>query len=479
MGQGHILDASTFALWRCDEMPTADTLQAPDSSGNNRNAAAASLAEAGQLRPLGPAGQFVRYFDGTDDVFTRAQDAATTALLKTTAFTVQAFIRWESGATRCIFAHASSGESTATNIQFRWLLRTTGTEIMWETGSGGTDVIHTTSVAVVPPIGTWSHVAVVKTATHLRFYIDGAFIEEIAYVGAQPTGGTSNLFRIGDQSPGSLSFRGGMKDLKLSDKTYTDGEIAAEAALLNTTFELPVDANTHALYRLNENSGALIDSGPNAMHLVPATDSLLIHGLEALCADNGKAVYVNATRAVGEVNAASIALNTALKLPFTFECWIVLGVPWTEERGLWVFGDPGSILAVDNFLSVDILANRTFRWWSEYGTDLDDTRTTSYALPHGRHHLAFRKEAEYTFSGNPVYDVDIFVDGVFQETISAVRQYASGASGIFQLGVATSLSFKGQLDDIRISTVARSDAEILESYQRGTGGNLLIPIEEL
>ncbi len=470
---GHAINDDTFACWRMDELPAGSVMDCPDSGAGDRDAAAASLTAAGQIRALGPTGQVVRAFDGSDDTILRAQDSATTALLKTTALTIQCFVYLTSLSTsRTIVSYGTSGESTATNYQIRWDITSTAQRVFWETGSGGTDVTTSATSLSAVSLNTWHHLAIVKNGTGIRFYVDGVFTEQITYAGSQPTGGTSCQLAIGSDNATQFWWVGRLKDLKISDKTYSDSEIATEAALLSTTFELPVDANTHALWRMNENFIGLIDSGPRAMHLAQVTETALFHGLDGLVRDDGSSIYFNDTYVQGEVDSNASDLNTALKLPFTIECWVNIGIPWTSSHGLWVFGDPGSTLANLNFLSVDINSDRTFKWWSEYGTDADDTRNTTYVLPYGRHHLGFRKGAEYTSGGNAVYDVDIFVDGVLEETIVAVRQYANGTAGWWQLGHGSANAgpfYRGQLDDFIIYEVARTDEEIAADFEDGAG----------
>ncbi len=153
---------------------------------------------------------------------------------------------------------------------------------------------------------------------------------------------------------------------------------------------------------------------------------------------------------------------------FTFESWINIAViPETDGGGtLFVFGDPGEgrrPLYVDAF-GGELSGSLTAEWWDdglgEYWHD------SAYDLPElaagSWVHVAIRVRPTEPGIGS----VDLFLNGQVKYTWDGVLLQA-GTGTVPSLMVGE--SFDGLIDDTRISSIARTDAEIIESYQRGMG----------
>jgi hypothetical protein len=137
--------------------------------------------------------------------------------------------------------------------------------------------------------------------------------------------------------------------------------------------------------------------------------------------------------------------------------------------GLWCFSDPGNGAANLNFLAIDILGTGQIQWWSEYATDADSTVVSTATVPAtGVFHLALRRNA----STGTTHTVSMFINGDLVDTLTGIQNYTGGNSpaSFFTLGYGAYEGgnyFRGYMDDVRFSNIARLDAEILESYERG------------
>lgn len=128
----------------------------------------------------------------------------------------------EAGIARGPFSHLLSGETEATNslYEFRW--DTTGKLIVgWEYGGGTNVAVTTTGIYLKPK--SWVHYGVVRdtTAKTVKFFINGALVETVAY-SDNPTGGTSGILSMGS---GATSYVGGISEFCIWNKQRTDVEM--------------------------------------------------------------------------------------------------------------------------------------------------------------------------------------------------------------------------------------------------------------
>lgn len=124
-------------------------------------------------------------------------------------------------------------------------------------GKGLTPI--TASMAIT--VGEWHHVALVQTASAIELFYDG---ESVASTALEPPGEKFGNFRLGGgRAPG---FEGYWADVRIS-------KIARYTGTFPPKRQLDSDAETVALWRLDESSGqVLCDSGPNGV--VGAAESL-------------------------------------------------------------------------------------------------------------------------------------------------------------------------------------------------------------
>ncbi len=174
------------------------------------------------------------------------------------------------------------------------------------------------------------------------------------------------------------------------------------------------------------------------------------------------------------------ALGTALNGDWTYEGWVYLDNTFNTTAVLFVYNGL-NFSAVDNdviLAEVGVGSDRKIRWyqWHSWTPANNFTEGVSGAvLPTGQFtHVAVSRTAQ----GGNQFTYRIYVNGALDNTttnVAGISYAVTGANHYIGLGCYTVNSglgyggavLNGRLDDTRISKVARSDAEILQSYQRG------------
>jgi hypothetical protein len=175
-------------------------------------------------------------------------------------------------------------------------------------------------------------------------------------------------------------------------------------------------------------------------------------------------------------------VRAALLADFTFEGWFILTLKSEPAfvHGIFSHGDAGSEVHANNYFAamVDETGTLTVDFEHGAGSSADAVASSAPgAVPFGvPAHIAVRK----TMTGAS-WTCDIFVDGE-NVTAGANTGLTNGDGSdnsevcCFTLcrGQTSGNQFNGVIDDARLSGMARTDAEILESYHRGLG--LITPV---
>jgi hypothetical protein len=75
-------------------------------------------------------------------------------------------------------------------------------------------------------LNTWHHVCMVRSATQVKFYIDGAYVNVVSATGTPNSGGTQNV-NIGSQANGNYAhLNGKLSQVKMYDRALDVTEIA-------------------------------------------------------------------------------------------------------------------------------------------------------------------------------------------------------------------------------------------------------------
>lgn len=226
----------------------------------------------------GPAdGTFARLFDPTH-ALTPAKGASTADLAMAQGqWTIEAYVRTTAiGSNQCVFSIAgdtSSDASAISNIQMSLGINTTGKiRTIWEHLSGTNDDFASSGTSL--SANTWHHVAVVKNATHVRFYLDGVFLDQVAWSNTS-TGGSSAGWCIGcngTQASPIEKWTGRIREIRISNIARSDAEIAASHATMTTTARHEIDEDTYSIWRLGSDDDLLftVEDTPTIDNFVPA-----------------------------------------------------------------------------------------------------------------------------------------------------------------------------------------------------------------
>lgn len=495
---GHVLDEDTAALWRFNE--------AVSNQGVHGYAAFAALKESRTFVPItsaqrpwiqgGPAGaveegatpQFSVYYNQSEGgsyggMQVASIDSDFKDALKGT-YTIEYFIYLRESPTTTatiLFCGPASGVTEATNYLFNMSLNTSRQIfISWERGVNVTSSFSTT---VAIPLNAWTHVGVVVTKTGsdavIQLFVDGV-LQATSGTLVAATGGTdSSLFWLIGTTSGQ-SFKGRLADLRVSSVARDAGELlASTAAKIHED-----DEDTVEIWRFSEEPECL-DLGPYGLHLghwsstfaadaPPITDPLF-EGSEH-------------SRHMGVDSNNGLYLSCPWRKDFVD---VLQGDELTVE--FWIQYDaeiPGNVVLFElgGYTSSDTEANNaqftlsftnspeagcmTVFWEHGAGTNVSMTTTATVigtTSSQTRHHIAIKRYP----NGGGAFDVDLYVDGVFAEQIGTAVEKPTGATtkDVYSQhrfgGSFSGTAFQGKLDDMRISSVARSGGEIAASAARG------------
>jgi hypothetical protein len=493
MGQGHILDANTLALWRFDD-ELADTRGAFTDSAAVAWTTPEGVPGITDYSPI--AGQYARVFRASTTTthqgtcFARATSVADrNAWIG--SWTVEAFVRVDAlpaASFDPLFGHMDPGGADATEANNYLALIHYGSDgklkVFWEHGAGvNDDSPQVNGIGI--PAATWCHVAISKnTATkQIKFYVNGALQDTVAYVN-EPTGGSNGAWRVASDSSAAANNLGRrsnitIREIHFSNAVRGDVFIAANAARMATHGTHVTDASTYVRLDFN-NPPTALDSSSNGFHLISngaAASNVTAPGGDGvgLIGDGGRARSVFAAVLQTYFDTR---IRNALIADFTLEMWIVrglhpLGTDVNRRWGVFCHGEPGVETQDDNYIAAHVGPENFILVDVESGAGVNDNT----AAPNGTsslarvEHIAIRK----TMTG-ATWTAAIFLQGVKVHEEAGLTNYDGGTNPEtcgFQLlnGAQAIGSSNGRhvciIDDTRLSNVARSDAEILESFERG------------
>ncbi len=505
--KGHVLDTDTIGLWRFDEqfVENRGTALPQDEQGVtyamvNASATATPLGFT-SFRPAGtdtPLGQmFARKWTCAEDNSTGGDNIrltrATSGAMQTMfigSWTFDAFVRLDSlpnANSYYLLGHQGDGtnETAAHNALINLAVGTTGSlQAVWEFGAGSNEIVNLTNSILT--VGQWCYLCVVKdaVANTVTVYINGVQTDSVSYAN-EPTSGTSGTLVIGGnnaQGPASGQYGVDAAFRAVSMSTAVKGAewVAENYRRFFTTGTITKDATSFLTLNLTDQPAAY-DYSPYG-HDMQGADGA---GASNITVPVGSLIPedTGAGRAFATCTLAtwfSKVIRDAMLADFTFEAWVQIMAPVASTgNGIWHHsGDPNLETQVHNRCGGNILANGTLMMHSEVGAGAEGSpsplTSDAGAIEIGkRYHLAFRK----TMTG-PTYTAAIFANGVKVAELANIANYDGGSradSVHFYLGGGTGIAsdqavFFGFMDDARLSKVARTDDEIMESYR--TGDNL-------
>lgn len=237
--------------------------------------------------------------------------------------------------------------------------------------------------------------------------------------------------------------------------------------VLNTPGHL-LDTNTLALWRFDDTAvGTSKDDVGKYSLTASGTPPAIVTGQVG----SGRQFTHDASKYLQHLTNAgdseAIAAQNALYGDFTIETWIYLDPAFAAVGIIMVYMGTAVGSDYNALIQFFVQAARHLEIYYEHDAQISVSPTASTALvPLATWtHIAVRKTV---VAGNVT--VAFFVNGVPAGTSSGWANSDHGESGFFCVGTASILGlapFNGIIDEIRVSKIGRSDAEIMQSYKNG------------
>jgi hypothetical protein len=238
-------------------------------------------------------------------------------------------------------------------------------------------------------------------------------------------------------------LQGSLNPENLASQNSSNIKLAGNQALKTDAGILKADQYTVGLWRLNETSGTgayIKDESGNGNHGTP-TGHNVVNGF------SGKAIDFNGTTSV-----INIPTNAGLNLTgdYTLEAWVNIGsFPPSTSGIIGKYSDNGWGLNVTS----GGLANMGSHSCSNFSG-------TTVLQPGQWYHVV----GVYQESGNDY----VYVNGNLEATGSlSDGNCANDTSSVVIGQFRTGILFDGIIDEVRVSNIARSAAEIAENYRAG------------
>ena len=509
-----LLDADTLALWRFG----GQTFPVFDETGVNH---LTSFPSGGI--PLGGVGTInvgSAINDGMGWQSAAGNVAAQTALVGNANWSVEVWCtiaKRQSGngtGRKCLTAYGGATSNPVDNfLASLWIRRSTvnpetqelsfvGITAYWEDLTNVDGAGTNFDSPLVIPTGVPVHLAIVKTGGvgtgTVEWFLNGVSIGSTTINTFVSAGGTNSLWAVGrhvNYGGPEFAFRGHVDEIRWSKKARSAAEILASFQRGDPSLPAPgptgheVDANTFALYRFddgypqpNGNVG-WSDSAPGARHMLPEGGVTIdrVAVFPGIARRGGVLQNGNPFGGYRAQRATDLALRQMLRGEWTIE-FLHMQYPSPQNNGTILthsITTPNATPANFDCLRVrtNIIGgsgeiNAMAAGWSNPSTGATTLVYSSFPGQLYRNtHWAIRK----TLSGGTA-TLEFFANGVktgylfgSNGTLPNLTADSDGSNGVFTLGGQSDWMF-GQLDEVRISNIARSDAAIMADYIACVGG---------
>lgn len=423
------------------------------TSGSTTETISVNVAGAGDENSIGmPDG--VLQLDGNGDYV----DLGSPSQLGfgSNAFTVETWIR--TGVTSNTRMNLLNLGPTSVNDQGTYLFIENG-KFSWDTYAS-TDVVSTTSVNDQQ----WHHVAVVRDGTTIKVFVDGQLEASGTHTFTVPQAAST----IGTND--GSSFKGEIDEFRIWSDARTDDEIAANYQKQMAGNE----NNLTAYYRFDDDpDGTTVDnkatSTGSALDATLAGDARITSiPLHAMNFDGS-----NDTLRKDLVSGDSVLTGSG---SFTYEMRIKTDAAGVQT--MMSIGENSGDATTSNGTALRIESDGSLGFNRSTGDNSADIKGTTAINDGLWHHVAVSYDQATGITR-------LLVDG---EAVAATTLAAFDISdGVFRIGtgLAGGNDFTGQISDVRIWNVARTDAEVADNvntmYTGNEGGKLIAhyPLDEV
>jgi hypothetical protein len=478
--QGHTLDTNTLALWRLNE--------GRDGAVDLTGAYPLSCGLGPRIVP----GQIAtgRKFVGDSSVYLEGAGnaAAVTALLGDCSVELWAWISSVQSADDSthrkylVTYGGASNTSDQNHLVAVALYTVTGVvEISYEDNTHIDAASWVVRGTTPIPRDQWVHIAVTKavvggTATW-SVYLNGV-LDASSAGWALPQGGTNSIWSLGrypNYANNAYALNGGLEDVRISNVARSAAEVAASYAAGYGRAGGPsahaLDGSTFALWRFDEAMGRYLDSCVGARHFTEVTPGF---GLRRTGLVRGYGLFSTVDNLAASYGTDA-TLRATLEGSWSVEFWIDRcdQIPAAGANVLWHATVVIPPLALDDQILLGVYVQQDGRIstvWSNGATGANTViAPTKNCIPaQGKTHVAVTKHVE----ADTTVTLNYYLDGVLDSTQTGLPNVSHGSGSNGSLEVCAFPSnhlgqFYGLLDDLRLSNVARSAAEVAASYAAG------------
>jgi hypothetical protein len=246
---GDLSFANTTLLLHADGTNNGTNHSFLDSSNNNITITRYGNASQGAFSPFSQTG-WSNYFNGSGQYLNGPTNNAVATF--TGDFTIEAWFYFDSIAADCTIATCIDGGPPELGWQFRWRQATPGFRFV-STSAGTIDFSYT------PPVGSWNHVALSRSGTSLRCFVNGTQIGTTGTLSGTVTRATTNSLTVGGGPYASASTNGYLSNVRI-----VNGTALYTANFTPPTSPLTAISNTSLL---TCQSNRFIDNSSNAFSL--------------------------------------------------------------------------------------------------------------------------------------------------------------------------------------------------------------------
>lgn len=465
--QYNTTDSGLVSYWPMDE---ASGTSVADVKGSNTGTATGASINDGQFARS-------RGMDGTNDTVSIA-NPSNFSFDRTSTFSIEAWVKKTNSTQSTIFSKMSNA---APYTGYEFAINASGQPYLLLVNTWSTNALYVISTNTVTD-NQWHHVAVTysgsSTPAGVILYIDGVATSTTTSLNSLSASITNAITPyIGSRNNSAFFFSGNIDEVRVYNSTLSsttlkqhsdEGSTNADTFRPSTntaikmegtgseriqTGQMPVDAHTVGLWHMEETSGTgayIKDSSPNANNGTP-TGASLTEGFA------GKARSFN-----GSSNYVSLPASSTFDLQtLSIEAWVYSSN--FAQNGFVFEKTTNGVVNTQYSCFFETANGIVFRTYNTTPTsdNLYVTLASSGISNESWNHLAC------TYDGSTK---NIYVNGILVASKSysqTLQTNPAGTSIVGAYGSGTGYFFNGKIDEVRVSSIARSADTIAETYRAG------------
>ena len=244
-------------------------------------------------------------FDGSNDYISVPSTSSTPVDFSAKNYTIEAWIN--PNTTAAFAGPILSKYGTTDSLRSINFSRTSSGKLRLYERATGTDVSHDSTSTLT--LNRWTHVAVTRTSSQVKLYIDGSLDNTISSTFTPNNGGSQNI-NIGSQANGQFNFFDGqIGQVRVYDTALTDSDISQNFNFTKNDYPNGYNAT---------NSGAFFspNTTPNYWSFDGVNDSMLLSTTSTLLGDTNNIktisgfITISSTTARGFIYSVSSSNNS-------------------------------------------------------------------------------------------------------------------------------------------------------------------------